>query len=370
MVASSYGYPLAHHPARIGDKAVRKGLVILPFLAAAFLLGRQSPRGAVSVLQGQPSSTPAPTLPASTPFPTGLPTLVPIPINEDPISLNWRPPSYPVPLQLRPEDHFWLARPIASGTINWADPTYRYGEVYMNKLKTHTGVDIGAPLGTPVLAAADGVVTWAGFGLFEHYTDPEDTYGLAVSIRQDFGYDGQPVYTAYAHMSQIFVKVGEHVTQGQEIGEVGKTGDATGPHLHFEVRIGADSYYATRNPELWLVPPQGWGVVAGRIESIDGVPLQKIPYTVSSLATGESWTAWTYIQDVTHPDDAYHENFAISDLPAGTYELTTWVWWRKYVDDFSVNPGETTFVLIQSGLPMLINPTMTPAATPFVPALH
>jgi murein DD-endopeptidase MepM/ murein hydrolase activator NlpD len=295
---------------------------------------------------------------------------VPIPITQDPLSLNWRPPPYAAPLQLRPEDHFWLARPIPSGQVNWADPTYRYGEDYMNTLKTHTGVDMAAALGTPVLAAADGVVNWAGFGLFEHYSDPEDTYGLAVSIRQDFGYDGQPIYTAYAHMSKIFVKVGEHVTQGEEIGEVGQTGDATGPHLHFEVRIGADSYYATRNPELWLVPPQGWGVVAGRVESIDGYALPKIPYTITSLATGQVWTAWTYIADVTHPDDFYHENFAISDLPAGTYEITTWVWWRKYVDDFRINPGETTFVLIQSGLPMMINPTLTPAATPYVPDLH
>jgi len=349
---------------------MRRGLVFLPLLAAALVLGTRAPWENAFTPLAQPSSTPSSTPDDPTPLASEVPTLQPIPLSQDPPSLNWRPPSYPVPLQLRPEDHYWLARPIASGEVNWADPTYRYGENYMNAMHTHTGVDMPAPQGTPVLAAADGVVSWAGFGLFEHYFDLEDTYGLAVSIRHDFGYQGEPVFTAYAHLQKIFVKIGDHVQRGEEIGEVGKTGNTTGPHLHFEVRIGADSYYATRNPELWLVPPQGWGVVAGRIESIDGWPLPKTPYTITSLDTGQVWPGWTYIADVTHPDDAYHENFAISDLPAGTYRITAWVWWRKYDNDFRILPGETTFVLIQSGLPMMVNPTLTPEATPFVPQLH
>jgi murein DD-endopeptidase MepM/ murein hydrolase activator NlpD len=349
---------------------MRKWLLLISLMIAGVLVAGQTPWRNASALQAESSPTPSFTLEPPTPWGPQVPTLEPIPLSQDPPFLNWRPPPYPPPLQLRPEDHFWLGRPIASGEVNWADPSYRYGENYMNILHTHTGVDMPAPPGTPVLASADGVVSWAGFGLFEHYFDQEDTYGLAVSIRHEFGYEGQPVYTAYAHLQKIFVKVGDHVRMGQEIGEVGKTGNATGPHLHFEVRIGADSYYATRNPELWLVPPQGWGVVAGRIESIDGWPLPKTPYTITSLDTGQVWPGWTYFADVTRPDDAYHENFAISDLPSGSYRITAWVWWRKYDDVFRIHPGETTFVLIQSGLPMMVNPTLTPAATPYVPPLH
>jgi Peptidase family M23/Putative peptidoglycan binding domain len=87
----------------------------------------------------------------------------------------------------------------------------------------HPGIDIADPLGTPVAAAAAGRVAFAGVS---------DGYGKLVVVVHQLG-----VRTFYAHLSTIGVRVGERVSAGAPLGQVGATGEATGPHLHFEVRI-------------------------------------------------------------------------------------------------------------------------------------
>jgi murein DD-endopeptidase MepM/ murein hydrolase activator NlpD len=87
----------------------------------------------------------------------------------------------------------------------------------------HTGVDIDAPYGTPVRAAGDGDVTGAQMGV---------GYGREVTL--DHGHD---VVTLYGHLSAVAVYPGQHVTRGEIIGYVGESGRATGPHLHYEVRL-------------------------------------------------------------------------------------------------------------------------------------
>jgi murein DD-endopeptidase MepM/ murein hydrolase activator NlpD len=89
--------------------------------------------------------------------------------------------------------------------------------------KFHTGIDLRGAEGAPILAAADGVVRSAG---------TRGGYGNAVEIDH-----GNGVSTLYGHASELGVKAGDQVHKGQEIGEVGMTGRATGPHLHFEVRV-------------------------------------------------------------------------------------------------------------------------------------
>lgn len=85
----------------------------------------------------------------------------------------------------------------------------------------HAGIDIGANEGTVFIAAMEGKVT---------YVSSEGGYGNHLYIEKD------DVITLYAHCSKIYVKEGDTITQGQQIGEVGHTGNTTGPHLHFEIR--------------------------------------------------------------------------------------------------------------------------------------
>jgi murein DD-endopeptidase MepM/ murein hydrolase activator NlpD len=107
--------------------------------------------------------------------------------------------------------------PVA-GTLNDYFGSPRGGGTY------HSGIDIGAGSGTPIAAAAGGqvVLASAGYG-----------YGNYVVIRHDNGSE-----TLYTHLTQIYVVQGQWVVQGETIGTVGATGWATGPHLHFEVRVG------------------------------------------------------------------------------------------------------------------------------------
>jgi murein DD-endopeptidase MepM/ murein hydrolase activator NlpD len=93
-----------------------------------------------------------------------------------------------------------------------------------NVWKQHKGVDYGAPTGTPVRSVGDGVVEFAG---------RQNGYGNVVEIRHS-----NQRSTLYAHLSRIDVRKGQHVDQGARIGAVGATGWATGPHLHFEVKVG------------------------------------------------------------------------------------------------------------------------------------
>jgi len=94
----------------------------------------------------------------------------------------------------------------------------------LKQWKQHLGTDFGAPTGTPVRAVGDGVIEFAG---------QQNGYGNVIFVRHAGGRE-----TVYAHLSRILVKKGDRVAQGDKIGAVGMTGWATGPHLHFEFRVG------------------------------------------------------------------------------------------------------------------------------------
>jgi murein DD-endopeptidase MepM/ murein hydrolase activator NlpD len=100
--------------------------------------------------------------------------------------------------------------------------------------KMHQGVDIAANLGTTINAVLDGTVTFAGW---------QDGYGKVIQL----SHSGE-IQTTYAHCSFINVKKGETIKQGEKIGEVGSTGNSTGPHLHFEVRKNGEP----QNPEKYV----------------------------------------------------------------------------------------------------------------------
>lgn len=99
-------------------------------------------------------------------------------------------------------------------------------------LKFHEGMDIAAQTGTPIAAAADGVVIKSGFGT---------GYGNMVEISHGYGYK-----TLYAHNSRLNVKAGQRVRRGEVIAYVGDTGSSTGPHLHYEVRLNGLPVNPTR----------------------------------------------------------------------------------------------------------------------------
>ena len=97
---------------------------------------------------------------------------------------------------------------------------------FKGRAAMHAGIDLAGPVGTPIYATADGLVSDAGFN--------SGGYGNLVKIDH-----GRGIETRYGHMSAILVRAGQRVTRGQMIGRMGSTGRSTGSHLHYEVRIDA-----------------------------------------------------------------------------------------------------------------------------------
>jgi len=121
-----------------------------------------------------------------------------------------------------------LIRPI-SGTI-----TSRFGAKSSRRVSSHTGLDIAAPRGTVIKAAAAGTVTFSG---------SKGSYGYMIVISH-----GNGIETYYAHCSKLYYQAGTRVEQGQGIAEVGSTGNSSGNHLHLEIRINGKAH----NPQNYL----------------------------------------------------------------------------------------------------------------------
>lgn len=276
-------------------------------------------------------------LPENQPLSYTLPTPGTPPIS------YWRPPLYETPWALTPFDHFYFSRPIAADEVNWPLANYRYGYFFPGTDIVHTGIDIPSPRGTPVIAGASGKVIWTGYGLYYGNDDPDDPYGKAVSIEHDFSYNGDRLITVYAHMDRIDVEVGQMVDAGTQLGVVGMTGFTTGPHLHFEVRLASNSFFRTRNPELWLAPPQGWGVLVGQLRKADYNFINYQEVYVRNKETNKLWMVRSYGPSSVNRDDFYQENLALSDLPAGDYELYFTYNDDNYKHDISIYPGAISF---------------------------
>ncbi|MBT3322327.1 MAG: peptidoglycan DD-metalloendopeptidase family protein [Anaerolineae bacterium] len=260
---------------------------------------------------------------------------------------DWRPPLYPVPWAISPHDHFYFIRPIAADQIDWGVANYRYGGMLFANI-VHSGIDIPTDEGVPILAAGGGTVTWASWGLFSgESTNQDDPYGQAVAIKHDFGYEGESLYTIYAHMSHIDVTRGQWVAAGEQLGLVGDTGHTTGPHLHFEIRLGRNDFLATYNPELWVVPPQGWGVLTGRVMANDGSLLRGYQTRVISYETGYTYKVSSYGPKVINSDPYYQENLVLSDLLPGWYELRiTYIeddFTKEFQEQIQIFPGQISY---------------------------
>jgi murein DD-endopeptidase MepM/ murein hydrolase activator NlpD len=127
---------------------------------------------------------------------------------------------------------------IAVEKIPFANPlksAYRYTSGYGRRWgRMHYGTDFAAPHGTPIYASADGVVVHAGWA---------SGYGRLIKIRHEFGYE-----TRFGHLSKIRVNIGQKVSRGERIGDMGNTGRSTGTHLHYEIRINGNAI----NPMKYL----------------------------------------------------------------------------------------------------------------------
>lgn len=115
----------------------------------------------------------------------------------------------------------YLASPLAFSRVT-SGFSMRFHPI-LQTWRAHTGVDYGAPTGTPARSVGDGTIEFAGV---------QNGYGNVVMVR----HRGSDV-TVYAHLSKILVQRGQSISQGQTVGLVGQTGWATGPHLHFEFRV-------------------------------------------------------------------------------------------------------------------------------------
>jgi hypothetical protein len=269
-----------------------------------------------------------------------------------------------------------LLRPIAEPGNVVVDSTYRFGSTQGEMREPHHGVELLNSFGTPVLAAAEGVVVVAGddrdptsprgewpitfYGPYSYF------YGNLVVIEHrppeallaSFPQLPQPIYTLYAHLSEVTVEPGQQVAAGQQVGAVGLSGIAEGSHLHFEVRLGENTYESVRNPELWLAPRrdeggQPLGGIAGRVVDPQGnevvisggIVLQRLPEGPQGSHDLEFYTL-SYEEPALIGAPPFEESFAIGDLPAGLYRVT---FARQGVQQFLVEvaPGHLTVVTLR-----------------------
>ncbi len=253
---------------------------------------------------------------------------------------------------------FPLARPIAPPGNDKIDTSYRFGSTAGRTRDPHHGEELLNPSGTPVLAAADGVVVVAGDDRKVFYGPYSYFYGNLVVIQHSIPGLSQPLFTLYGHLSKITVQVGDPVQAGQLIGLVGMTGIATGSHLHFEVRLGENSYKSSRNPELWLAPHTGQdgqpnGALAGRIMDANGKYLPVKSIVVQHLpAPGQpsdsEFYLGTYEEKVLAGQSPWDENFAAGDLPPGWYRIS-FAQNGLQSQEIQVLPGKLTLVTWRLG---------------------
>ena len=293
------------------------------------------------------SRTPLPTL--AQPTLPGSITLVPPSTPTSPATASPTATLPPPPLVIiMPafQDHFLMARPFDPEYTNWVSRNYPYGSTGGGNYRPHHGVDIMNPSGTPVRAAAEGTVIFAGTDAEIMLGPQANFYGNVIIIEHDFATaTGLPVYSLYGHLSQISVEAGQRVGLYHQIGLVGATGVAQGAHLHFEVRAGDPfDYYATRNPDLWIQNFNGFGVMAGQVRDAAGDFIHDLLIDVS--APGVRRNLSTYASPDIRSDDQLNENFAIGDLPAGEYTVVIRYDERTYRETVIVYPNRVNWVEI------------------------
>jgi len=307
------------------------GAIILSSAIILVVFGQSRP---IEGLVLQPPS-PTPTLaPTSTATPTASPTAT----------------VTPTPTPEVTEEDRWLGRPIGPQGEQHVDRFYPYGSTGGGKYRIHHGVEFQNEEGMPVLAAASGRVIVAGRDDEVIYGAKSNFYGQLVIVELERRYRGEKLYNLYAHLSQIDVRVGQTLEEGDIVGRVGRSGAAFGPHLHFEVRGGENAYDRTLNPELWLRPLPACGIIVGRLIDAQDQPIPEILITVHQAESPEQrWQEiFTYPLEEVNPDEEWGENFVLGDVPEGTYILKTRVGGKLYQREVVVKAGEIVLAIMET----------------------
>jgi len=219
------------------------------------------------------------------------------------------------------QPYYVLTRPFAPPAQMKPQYGFLYGAQRSAQTSIHHGVDILNRVNTPVLAAADGVVYYAGQDDKQAFGASTNFYGNLIIIQHNIkAPDGRPFFTLYGHLSKVDVKAGQPVAQGQPIGGVGMAGIAVWYHLHLEVRVGdPNDYNSVRNPELYYAPLPGTARVIGRlIDSQGGLAMGQriILATANGVLPSNS-----YMNGTTPAEPAFNENFVMPDLLPGCYQI-------------------------------------------------
>ena len=220
-------------------------------------------------------------------------------------------------------EHNVLHRPIelTDGHAHWIDRTYTYGGTRQDSRHVHLGVEFVNARDTPVYAAKAGRVVFAGDDSKALIGPQLDYYGNVVILGHDLrSLAGSQVFTLYGHLDEIHVRAGQLARDLARLGTIGSSGVAIGPHLHFEVRVGDPfDHQQTRNPELWLQHYVDHGMIAGALRNKDGEAIHGWRVTVRSDAVRRDVS--TYGGGEVNSDPVWRENFTVSDLLAGEYEV-------------------------------------------------
>jgi murein DD-endopeptidase MepM/ murein hydrolase activator NlpD len=248
----------------------------------------------------------------------------------------------------------WFRRPIDSAANWFIDQTYRYGSTMGGNFQQHQGVEFNNQDGTPVHAIGDGVVVYAGRA---------ERGALTVAIKHDTSVTSPQggrhnVYSVYYHNNELIAKAGDRVRSGDVISRVGHTGRATNDHLHLEVHAApTDSVSAivdslnrfpayTTNPELWIQPLPGTGIVAGQVFDSAGlaVPQARVYGLVKPEPRETPYSFAETYGTRNHPHPLYGEHFAVGDVPPGEYVLGVEIHGRKEVRRIRIEAGRLTWV--------------------------
>jgi hypothetical protein len=297
-------------------------------LISLFILAACAPTP--TAVTDEPTATLSAPSPTASPIPSSIPSSIPplptvTPVPCDPLAADF----------CILDGHFVFQQPILPPANDSVEQTYRFASTAAGTRDPHHGVEFNNGTGTPVYAAADGEVIFAGPDTKAVYSPWTNFYGNVIVIRHADG-----LFTLYAHLSVIDVQAGQAVMVGEKIGEVGKTGGAIGSHLHFEVRHGdVEDYFSALNPELWLIPKTDEGVLAISVVDAQG-KFQRADLTIQT--DGRTYFIKTYEAKYL----SMNENAVLGGLLPGRYRIALLYGGKIYERWVEVQSGKLTQVVI------------------------